>query len=107
MIVPADVLAWIASSAGAQVPDLSTEDDAALARVVGAVTAHVAHTHEAPDPITDDYTQALVMQAARLWQRRFTPSGVEGVGDFGPVRVTRLDHDVEALLAPYRTFPFS
>jgi len=47
--------------------------------------------------------QACRIQAARLYRRHESPEGVLGGGDFGLVRVgSRLDPDVELLLAPYR-----
>lgn len=41
---------------------------------------------------------AVLMQAARLAKRSTSPEGVAGFGDFGVVRVTDLDPDVEALI---------
>lgn len=51
--------------------------------------------------------KATMIQAGRLYKRRHSPEGVlGGFSDFGPVRVgTRLDPDVQALLAPYRKHP--
>jgi hypothetical protein len=47
--------------------------------------------------------QATLIQASRLYKRHESPAGVLGGGDFGTVRVgTRVDPDVEMLLAPYR-----
>ena len=46
---------------------------------------------------------ATLIQAARLFKRKESPEGVLGGNDFGIVRVgTRVDPDVEMLLAPYR-----
>jgi hypothetical protein len=51
--------------------------------------------------------QATLIQAARIYKRRDSPEGVLGGGlDFPAIRVgTRIDPDVEMLLAPYRKFP--
>jgi hypothetical protein len=51
--------------------------------------------------------RATLIQAARLYKRRDSPEGVLGGGlDFPAIRVgTRIDPDVEMLLAPYRKFP--
>jgi hypothetical protein len=47
--------------------------------------------------------QAALIQAARLYRRFESPEGVLGGSDFGVVRVgSRVDPDVEMLLAPYR-----
>lgn len=43
-------------------------------------------------------TQACLIQAARLYKRKDSPLGVAGFGDFGPVRVSRVDPDVQSLL---------
>jgi hypothetical protein len=45
---------------------------------------------------------ATLMQAHRLYKRISSPTGVEGVADFGPVRVSRVDPDISALIQPYR-----
>lgn len=46
---------------------------------------------------------ACIMQAARLYMRRVTPSGVGGDSMFGQVRIpARLDADVELELTPLR-----
>jgi hypothetical protein len=46
--------------------------------------------------------QACRLQVARMFKRADSPLGVAGFGEFGVVRVTQLDPDVKALLAPYR-----
>ena len=45
--------------------------------------------------------QATLLVAHKLFRRRSSPTGVEGVGEFGPVRVSRTDPDVAGLLADY------
>lgn len=49
-----------------------------------------------------DVNQACLMLAARIFTRKESPQGVAGFGEFGPIRVTRSDVDVAALLDPYR-----
>ncbi len=113
MIVPDDVHEWLVSSVGATLPAPTDEDEALLVRVIEAVEAHVAHTHLVPVPVapdTDrpaDFDQAIIMAAARLWDRRNTPNGIGGFGEFGSVRVTSIDPDVTSLLAPYRRWCFA
>ena len=51
-----------------------------------------------PDPIE----QAPLMMASRLYGRKASPMGVIGVGDFGPVRISRSDPDVAHMLMDYR-----
>lgn len=46
--------------------------------------------------------RAALIWAIRLVNRRSTPTGVVGFGEFGGVRLTTIDPDVKSLLAPYR-----
>ena len=48
--------------------------------------------------------QAALILSARLFQRRSSPLGVMAgvVNDFGPSRVSRIDPDIQRLLAGYR-----
>lgn len=45
--------------------------------------------------------EATFLQASRLWRRKDSPEGVTGTADWGPVRVARVDPDVEALLTDH------
>ncbi|WP_019901218.1 head-tail connector protein [Salinispora arenicola] len=51
--------------------------------------------------VPDEVTQAALLQAARLHQRRSSPEGIAGSADWGSMRVTRIDPDVHALLSPF------
>jgi hypothetical protein len=52
-----------------------------------------------PEPVS----QACQMQVSRILQRRKSPEGVSGWGEFGPMRISgRLDPDVAQLLTGYR-----
>ena len=48
--------------------------------------------------------QAALILSARLFQRRSSPLGIAAgiVNDFGPIRITRQDPDIQRLLAGYR-----
>jgi hypothetical protein len=48
-----------------------------------------------------DVRMASILQAQRLFKRFDSPLGVLGMGDLGTIRVSRVDSDVQALLAPY------
>lgn len=48
-----------------------------------------------PEPVV----QATLIQAARLFRRKDSPEGVTGSAEWGLVRVSRVDPDVQALLA--------
>jgi hypothetical protein len=54
--------------------------------------------------VTDDVRRACVMLTARLFSRRNSPEGAAGFGDFGVVRVTRIDPDIEAMLLSQRSW---
>jgi hypothetical protein len=49
--------------------------------------------------VPDEVQQAASLLAARLYRRKDSPQGVIGGGDFGPIRVSRFDPDVEALIS--------
>ena len=46
--------------------------------------------------------RAALLWALRLVDRRQTPSGVMGFGEYGGIRLGTIDPDVKALLAPWR-----
>lgn len=50
--------------------------------------------------------QAVILRTARYLARRDTPTGVLGVGEFGPVRIASVDRDIEELEAPWRRVVF-
>ena len=52
--------------------------------------------------VPDSIKQATLMLASRLYGRKASPMGVIGVGDFGPVRISRSDPDIAHLLMDYR-----
>lgn len=54
----------------------------------------------------DALVQAVVLRTARYLARRNSPDGIVGVGEFGPVRVTGTDRDIEELEKPYRRVVF-
>ena len=51
-----------------------------------------------PDPVK----QSALQYSSRLYSRKASPLGVIGVGDFGPVRISRSDPDIAHLLMDYR-----
>lgn len=50
--------------------------------------------------------QAVILRTARNLSRRDTPTGVIGVGEFGPVRIASVDRDIEELESPWRRVAF-
>jgi hypothetical protein len=51
--------------------------------------------------------QATLMLAQRQFKRYDSPLGVTGFGDLGVIRVSRIDPDVESLVAPFRRVRFA
>lgn len=45
--------------------------------------------------------EAALLQAGRLYKRRESPEGVAGSAEWGSVRISRVDPDVAALIAPF------
>lgn len=54
--------------------------------------------------VPDDIAEAAKLLAARLYRRKDSPQGVMGSAEWGAIRVSRLDPDIEALLAPFDRF---
>lgn len=52
-------------------------------------------------PAPAGVSQANALLAARLYRRKDSPEGVLGSSEWGAVRVSRFDPDVETLIAPY------
>ena len=52
--------------------------------------------------VPTDIRQACNLLAIRQYKRYDSPLGVAGFGDIGVVRVSRIDPDVDMMLAPYR-----
>lgn len=50
--------------------------------------------------------QSVILRTARYLARRDTPTGVLGVGEFGPVRIAAVDRDIEELEGPWRRVVF-
>jgi hypothetical protein len=66
--------------------------------------ANIARTHTAPDFEEPDYDLGITMQCARVWKRKSSPEGVIANSEFGAIRVTRLDPDIERVLDPFANF---
>lgn len=58
-----------------------------------------------PAPIVpDSVREATLMLTSRLFRRRLSPEGVSDFGEFGAVRVSRVDPDIERLITPARSW---
>jgi hypothetical protein len=101
--MPGDVLEWL----GLQ--DATEETQSRFVDCVLAADAHIRAYVTVPvddddeEVVPADLKLAAIMWAARISKRATNPEG-STITDFGVVRVNRWDADIEALLAPYRTW---
>lgn len=54
-----------------------------------------------------EISQACLIQAQRLYSRKDSPDGIRGGGDFGAIRLARMDPDVRELLGPFMLAGFA
>lgn len=76
--------------------------DFTFSDVGGEATVQVTGVFGYGTAIPTDIKQACNLLAIRQFKRYDSPLGVAGFGDIGVVRVSRVDPDIDALLAPYR-----
>ncbi len=76
--------------------------DFTFPEVGGEATVQVSGVFGYATAIPKDIKQACNLLAIRQFKRYDSPLGVAGFGDIGVVRVSRVDPDIESLLAPYR-----
>lgn len=50
---------------------------------------------------------ATLLLSSRLFKRMDSPLGVAGIGDLGVIRVSRIDPDIDALIAPFKKMRFA
>lgn len=79
--------------------------DEAVASANSVVTRRIRTDVAEPWP-SEVHTAALIL-GARTLKRRASPEGVAGFGDFGLVRVSAVDGDVETMLGPYLRLAFA
>lgn len=73
----------------------------------GEATVEVSGVFGYNTVIPADVKQAANLLAIRQYKRYDSPLGVAGFGDIGVVRVSRIDPDVDMMLAPYRKLRFA
>ena len=57
--------------------------------------------------VPDEIHEATLILANRLYMRKDTPEGMKGSAEWGAIRMSRTDPDVEALIGPYRLPKFA
>jgi len=70
--------------------------------VHGEAAVKVTATFGFGTAVPIDVQQACVLMSLRQFKRYDSPLDVAGFGDMGAVRVSRIDPDIQSLLAPYR-----
>lgn len=74
----------------------------ALSRLAGWGTDEVRVTALWGWPVTpDDVTEAVLIAAHRLYLRKDTPEGIKSGGEFGAVRLSRMDPDYQRIMQAY------
>lgn len=86
---------------------LRAVDDLLFNVLGGEATVRVTGTFGYGTAVPVDVKQACNLMAIRQFKRYDSPLGVAGFGDIGVVRVSRVDPDIESLLAPYRKVRFA
>lgn len=73
----------------------------------GRATVQIAGTFGYNTTVPDNVKQAALLLAARLYQRKASPLGFQAgaISELGPVRISRSDPDVSALLHGVRLLP--
>lgn len=96
-VEPEDVETWLVNAGS--VGDFDQDE---LQRVIDAVIAHAGRIYDLADistPLDTERDQALIMECARMYERKHTTNGFAGADEHGAVRVTTFDPDVQRLLA--------
>lgn len=102
------------ASSWTAVTDYDTEPDNALAKdeaitgllrtsgcwAYGATRIRITAKWGWP-AVPDDISEAALLLANRLFMRKDSPEGVKGSAEWGAIRVSRWDPDVEALVGPF------
>jgi hypothetical protein len=90
-----------------QIPMLQGCLDAAIAYIGYRCDDQLDEDDYYDEIVPANIRTATLMLAAREFRRRLSPEGVAGFGDFGAVRVSRIDPDIEALITPQRSWGFA
>lgn len=81
-------------------------DDLYFPENMGEATVQVVGTFGF-SAVPTEIKQAAVLLASRIFKRNDSPLGVAGFGDLGAIRVSRVDPDIDAMLAPYKKQRFA
>lgn len=101
---PAELAAWLDIPT---TPPLSAEKTVQLQLCIDTAVDDIDERCWLPSPWPTKVKTAVLMQAARYYKRKGSPEGVAGFNDFGVVRVSTLDPDVEKLVGRYLKVEFA
>jgi hypothetical protein len=87
-----------------QMPVLEQCLDAAVGYLGWRCDGEIEEDDDYVDIIPATLREATFLLTSRTFRRRLSPEGVAGFGDFGAVRVTSVDPDIEAMLTPTRSW---
>jgi hypothetical protein len=97
-----DVRSYLGAQAGGPISEDQLDDSLRTAKI-----RVLERCIDQPIPLAENVSRAIVMQAARLYRRRFSVGGFEGFGDAGLARVPALDPDIEELLIRQLRYDFA
>jgi hypothetical protein len=90
-----EVRDWIGEVKDEDMPILDEVFEAATERVQYLIDdTLILEDDDYVDIVPHVLRVAIMLQSARWFRRRLSPEGVAGFGEFGAVRVTRLDQDI-------------
>lgn len=98
-----DVRTFLGNAVSGGPIDMALIDNALTAATARVIDRCMTFAGDLPDVVV----QAIIMQSARLYRRRFSMSGYEGFGEVGIARITQLDPDIEDLLVRYLRYDFA
>jgi hypothetical protein len=98
-----DVRRFLGNSVSGGPIDMDLIDSALSAATSRVIERCMVFTADLPETVV----QAIIMQSARLYRRRFSMSGYEGFGEVGIARITALDPDIEDMLIRYLRYDFA
>lgn len=66
----------------------------------------LADDYDIAEADIDRANLAAKMLATKIYKRRWSPNGIEAVGDWGPLRVSQFDPDVHRLMSRWELYRF-
>lgn len=90
-----------------QMPVLADRLAAAIDYIAWRCDGNIEEDEDYVEIVPAHLRDATLLLTSRWFRRRLSPEGVAGFGEFGAVRVSRVDADVELLITPKRSWGFA